>query len=51
MKKFKVTYEDEIEAETKEEAYKRLLVVLASDVIISRKNLPQVCAFKFKEIK
>ena len=46
MKKFKVTYEDEIEAETKEEAYKRLLVVLASDV-----KYQDVEAVKCKEIK
>ena len=45
MKTFKITYEDEIEAETKEEAYKRLLVVLASDV-----KYQDVEAFKFEEI-
>ena len=41
---FKVTYEYEIEADTLEEAYKRLLVVLASDV-----EYGDVEAFKFKE--
>ena len=41
---FKVTYEDEIEADTLEAAYKRLLVVLASDV-----EYGDVEAFKFKE--
>ena len=45
MKLFRVTYEDEIEARTIEDAYSRLLEVLASDV-----KYRDVEAFNFKEI-
>ena len=45
MPTFKITYYDEIEADTLEEAYKRLLKVLASDV-----KHEDVEAFKFEEI-
>ena len=46
MKKYIVTYYDEIEANSLEEAYERLLIVLKSDV-----KYRDVEAFKFKEIK
>jgi len=45
MKKYIVTYYDEIEANSIEEAYERLLVVLESDV-----KYKDVEAFKFKEV-
>ena len=44
MRKYIVTYYDEIEANSLEEAYERLLVVLESDV-----KYKDVEAFKFKE--
>jgi len=46
MKKYIVTYYDEIEANSLEEAYEKLLVVLKSDV-----KYRDVEAFKFKEVK
>ena len=45
MKKLKITYYDEIEANTLEEAYKILLKVLASDV-----KYQNVEAFEFEEL-
>mgnify|MGYP003139336665 CR=1 FL=1 len=46
MKNYKVTYYDEIEAETIEEAYEILLTHLASDV-----EYQDVEAFEFEEEK
>lgn len=45
MAKFKITYEDITEAKTLEEAYKNLLVSLASDV-----KYQDVEAFNFEEL-
>ena len=46
MKKFKVTFRDEIEAESEEEAYKNILNFCAMVY-----NSSDVTAFKFEEIK
>ncbi len=46
MKNYKVTYYDEIEAETIEEAYEILRMQLASDV-----EFGDVSCFEFEEIK
>lgn len=46
MKKYKVTFVDEIEAENEEDAYHRLIVYL-QDVV----QYEDVTAFEFEEIK
>ena len=46
MKKFKVTFRDEIEAESEEEAYKNI-----RDFCAMVYNSSDVTAFKFEEIK
>ena len=45
MKTFKITYEDDIEAESLEHAYEILLTLLDSDV-----KYDDVSAFEFEEI-
>ena len=46
MKKFKVTFRDEIEAESEEEAYKNI-----RDFCAMVYNSSDVTAFKFEEVK